>query len=115
MSSVRRIGSSSARLQTSDPAQIRQIQDTIVPGHLVYLLKTAGKDCTEDEKAQIAKMLSDYQDTFSKDEFDLGLTNLIKHSIDVRLSNNYRNKGSLEKVPPLGPAPFAWFGKNPEK
>ena len=27
-------------------------------------------------------MLSDYQDTFSKDEFDLGLTNLIEHSID---------------------------------
>ena len=101
MSSVRRIGSSSARLPKSEPAQIRRIQDTIVPGHLVDLLKTAGEDCTEDEKAQIAKMLSDYQDTFSKDEFDLGLTNLIEHSIDVG------NSKPIKQPPRRVPVAFA--------
>ena len=101
MSSVRRIGSSLARLPKSEPAQIRRIQDTIVPGHLVDLLKTAGEDCTEDEKAQIAKMLSDYQDTFSKDEFDLGLTNLIEHSIDVG------NSKPIKQPPRRVPVAFA--------
>ena len=49
------------------------------------MYETACTDRTEAEKCRIAQTLIKFQDSFSKHEFDLGMTNLIEHSIDVGL------------------------------
>ncbi|VDI21633.1 Hypothetical predicted protein, partial [Mytilus galloprovincialis] len=37
----------------------------------------------EDEKQQLEVLLSEYTDTFSKDEFDIGTYRGVEHSIDT--------------------------------
>ena len=68
------------------PPKVRKINENhtnTVPEHLHDLFQKACTGRAEEEKQQIAKTLTDFQDTFSKDEFDLGYTNLIEHTIDV--------------------------------
>lgn len=55
----------------------------IIPPHLQDLFQKACTDRPEAEIWKIADILIKYQDTFSKDEFDLGYTNLVEHTIDV--------------------------------
>ena len=64
-------------------AGIKRITEEAVPEHLQNLFETACTDRTDVEKNRIACTLIKFQDTFSKHEFDLGLTHLIEHSIDV--------------------------------
>ncbi len=61
---------------------IRRVQQ-IVPEHLKSLYETASIGRPGEEKERIATTLINFQESFSKDEYDLGLTNLIEHSIDV--------------------------------
>ena len=68
------------------PPKVRKINENhtnTVPEHLQDLFQKACTGRAEEEKQRIAKTLTDFQDTFSKDEFDLGYTNLIEHTIDV--------------------------------
>ena len=62
---------------------VKRVTEEIVPEHLRNLYETACTDRTEAEKCRIAQTLIKFQDSFSKHEFDLGLTNLVEHSIDV--------------------------------
>ena len=62
---------------------VKCVTEEIVPEHLRNLYETACIDRTEAEKCRIAQTLIKFQDSFSKHEFDLGLTNLVEHSIDV--------------------------------
>jgi len=57
--------------------------NSILPDHLQSLFKAAaeGKSC--EERDSIQHLLLDFQDTFSKDESDLGLTDITEHTIDT--------------------------------
>lgn len=54
-----------------------------MPEHLQYLYRSTCVSRCEDESSRIAECLINFKDTFSKDEFDLGLTSLVEHEIDV--------------------------------
>ncbi|MEW8104750.1 MAG: reverse transcriptase family protein [Candidatus Thiodiazotropha endolucinida] len=52
-----------------------------VPDHLSDLYARASTNLTRAEKERVADLLIRFQDTFSRDEWDLGLTNLTEHAI----------------------------------
>ena len=54
------------------------------PEHLRDLLEQCTTELNSDERDFVIEMLIQYQDVFSKGEFDLGRTKLVKHSIDTR-------------------------------
>ena len=59
------------------------MQEIQVPTHLEDLYQSATQNCTQKEQERVAETLARFADTFSKDEFDLGLTSLVEHSIDA--------------------------------
>ena len=63
-----------------------------VPAHLTDLFERTSKAISPAEKARIASLRTKFQDTFSRDEWDIGLTDLAEHSIPTgdatRLSNH---------------------------
>ena len=67
----------------AEPQNIRRVQEIQVPSHLEDLYQSATQNCTQKEQERVAETLARFADTFSKDEFDLGLTSLVEHSIDV--------------------------------
>ena len=54
-----------------------------VPHHLMQIYDETTQNRSQSEKDQIREMLCQYCDVFSKDDYDLGLTNLIEHTIDT--------------------------------
>ena len=54
-----------------------------VPTHLQSLFEASSECLTDREAAVLADMLKKYESTFSKDEHDLGLTDVMCHSIDT--------------------------------
>lgn len=52
-----------------------------VPTHLTELYESTVTGLCQIEKERIANLLIKYQDTFSRDEWDIGLTHLTEHSI----------------------------------
>ena len=54
-----------------------------IPEYLQSVCDEASKGRKRSEKQQIASLLSEYQDIFSRDENDLGLTSLAEHTIDT--------------------------------
>ncbi|MEW8561290.1 MAG: reverse transcriptase domain-containing protein, partial [Candidatus Thiodiazotropha sp.] len=76
--------SNSATGQNSQNTVRRVIDQTSkVPEHLQSLFSSACVNRTETERLEIAECLIKFKDTFSKDEFDLGLTSLVEHEIHV--------------------------------
>ena len=55
---------------------MRKSTGTTVPDHLNDLYEGAACGLNQSEKEQIARLLSQFEDTFSRDEWDLGLTTL---------------------------------------
>ena len=86
------------------PPRVRKVNENhtnTVPEHLQDLFQKACTGGTEEEKLRIAKTLTDFQDTLSKDEFDLGYTNLIEHTTDVG------DHKPVKQVPRRVPVAFA--------
>lgn len=54
-----------------------------IPEHLRDLIETASKDCSPEEKHRLVNMLSRYHDVFSKNDDDVGLTNMVEHEIPI--------------------------------
>ena len=52
-----------------------------LPGHLSEFHKRATKDLEPNESLRVADLLSRFQDSFSKGEWDLDLTHLAEHEI----------------------------------
>lgn len=52
-----------------------------LPDHLSSLYERAGKDLNHREKQRVSNLLVRFQECFSKDEWDLGLTHLTEHPI----------------------------------
>lgn len=76
---------------------IKRVTDEAIPEHLKTLYDNACNDWTDVEKKMIAETLIKFQNTFSRHDFYLGLTHLVKHSIDV--GNHPPIKQSLRSVP----------------
>ena len=47
-------------------------------------------DLTDEQKNQVAELLQEYKGVFSTSEFDLGLTNLVKHTIDTGTNRPFK-------------------------
>ena len=71
------------RASSNQKIGTRRVQVGEIPEHLLDLHESACKGRTDEEKDVIARTLIKFQDTFSKNEFDLGLTSLTEHTIDV--------------------------------
>ena len=87
--------------------------DNKIPEHLIELYDRtiANKDVSDELKLQVANLLIEFQDVFSKDENDLGHTNLAEHRIEtgdarpikqaprrVPLAFQGRDKEALDKM-----------------
>lgn len=76
---------------TSKVTSISQMQsgtgndkEIVVPDHLRSLYDQAvSPGLTHDQQQRLARLLRDYADVFSSGETDVGLTNLVKHSIPL--------------------------------
>ncbi|XP_063952172.1 uncharacterized protein LOC135153474 [Lytechinus pictus] len=58
-------------------------EDIILPEYLTDLYERSILEVPEQYHAPIAKLLTTYQDVFSKGDYDLGKTNLVKHTVDT--------------------------------
>lgn len=54
-----------------------------LPDHLSVLFQEATQDKSVAERGELATLLEEFQDVFSKDEYDLGFTHLAEHSIET--------------------------------
>ena len=82
---VRRI-----KFVTSEHAQslpeykARRVQaedSTEIPSHLVDLYEKTSQGLNDEQKQKVANLLGRFKDSFSRDEWDLGLTHLTAHAI----------------------------------
>ena len=66
--------------------QSRRIDETnscYIPEHLTSLYKKSSMGLEQSEKEKLQQLLVKFQDSFSKNEWDLGLTHLTEHSINT--------------------------------
>ena len=63
-------------------ATSKETGDT-VPTHIEDLIERSSEGWSAKEQAAIKKLLIQYQDVFAKNEFDLGNTHLVEHTIDT--------------------------------
>lgn len=54
-----------------------------VPSHLINLVEKSSKGMTQLQRQALTKLLCEYVDVFSREEYDLGTFTAIKHSIDT--------------------------------
>ena len=59
---------------------------TQMPDHLQNLWRNSTKKLSPPEQTAVAELLIKYQDVFSRGDYDIGKTNLVKHSIDTGTS-----------------------------
>ncbi len=84
------------RIQLPGPLEVTQNPSDVVfdkgqvcktnvklPPHLNDVYKKASEYLEMKEKAEVESMLASHQKAFCKDEFDLGRTHLVEHSIDT--------------------------------
>ena len=82
-------------------ARKRQVSDA--PEHLKDLFQRSITNLSESKKERVADLLSKYQDTFSRNEWDIGVTNLREHAIQTE------GKGPVRL--PSGHFPLAYADK----
>jgi len=78
-----------------------EVQETTSdpPSHLVAIMDRVDSSLPAQAKERLHSLLSAYGDVFSKDEFDLGCTNIVQHRIDTGDNRPFRQ--------PLRPQPRA--------
>lgn len=83
-STIRRLNSTNVQTKTQQclPKLYKACKDKI-PSHLKELFENSTEGKAQYEKDIIGGLLLKYQNTFSKNEWDLGLTNLVEHTIDT--------------------------------
>ena len=80
ISSVRQVNTATkGNLKSNSPSF--KATETDVPEHLKTLFSRSTESMSSPHKSIVAGLLVKYQDTFSKDDWDLGLTNLTEHAI----------------------------------
>ena len=75
----------SRRLQTSNTSSksFMETRETPIPDHLSELYEESADQLNATEREILQNILLEYSEVFSKDEFDLGRTNLVEHSINT--------------------------------
>ena len=58
-----------------------QVANPEVPSHLTTLYNETTKELSDNQKQRVAQLLHRFKDSFSRDEWDLGLTHLTSHAI----------------------------------
>ena len=96
--SIRRTDTSRSR-EDLIKMPITKLQKTnnTVSDHLKDLFERSTSSRTESEKGELADLLTEFQGSFSKDEWDIGLTHLAEHSINT--GNAEPIKQSPRRVP----------------
>ena len=63
-------------------AKKMQAGDSVeMPAHLIELYQKSTEGLNDEQKESVAQLLGRFQDSFSRDERDLGLTHLTAHAI----------------------------------
>ena len=82
--SIRRIDTSRSREDLiKTPITKLQKTNNTFPDHLIDLFERSTSGRTENEKGELADLLTEFQGSFLKDECDIGLTHLAEHSINT--------------------------------
>lgn len=68
-----------------------------VPDHLKDLYNDTKSELNINQQSMLAKLLTDYQDTFAKHDLDLGCFTEIKHDIDT--GSNRPVKQKMRRTP----------------
>ena len=77
--------------QTSNvPVSVDRQPDGDLPLHLTDLFERSSAHLNDTQQGELHQVLLEYQDVFSKDNYDLGRTHLIEHTIDTGDSNPIR-------------------------
>ena len=82
------------------PANTREVKigmTTPVPEHLQDLFNRSTKDLGKREKGQVAALLNNLKDSFARDEWDIGLTNLAER--EIQMGNALPTKQQHRRVP----------------
>lgn len=66
---------------TESTARKTHVVGPEVPSHLDELYQKTIENLDDEQKMRVAQMLNKFQDSFSRDEWDLGLTHLAAHAI----------------------------------
>ena len=61
----------------------RSDQDRPIPTHLQQLIERSCAHLNEQQGKQVKELILEYQDVFSRDDMDIGKTDLVKHSIST--------------------------------
>ena len=80
---LRRIQVNKTDEKILEPGPITKVREDDIPEHLRDLFKKSSSGRTEYERQAIANLLIKYKDALSKSEWDIGLTNLVEHSINT--------------------------------
>ena len=78
---IRRIGM--CQHESSNSVHDSSYTDVPIPSHLTELYNHSIQDKDVPEQIAIKKLLIEYQDIFSQDEYDIGFTSLVEHAIDT--------------------------------
>ncbi|MCG8077974.1 MAG: retroviral-like aspartic protease family protein, partial [Candidatus Thiodiazotropha taylori] len=110
---VRRIGLEAEKegfyIDPQSSCVTRKVKEDLlqsVPEHLKDLYDRSTVNLTEDEKQKVASLLCNHQDTFSCNEWDIGVTHLTEHAIKTE------GKGPI-RLPPRR-VPLAYADKEKE-
>ncbi|VDI36317.1 Hypothetical predicted protein [Mytilus galloprovincialis] len=80
------------------PEQIRTLQKDCftaseeIPEHLTDLLKRSSTYINEDQRQQLSRLLSQYQNVFSRTDDDIGRTDLVTHRINTGNAVPFRQR-----------------------
>ena len=89
------------REQKEQTRRTVKTESQTIPDHLTDLYGKSSEGLTQDEKQKLLDLLLKYQESFSKNEWDLGLTNLTEHPI------NTGNAAPVKQPPRRVPIAFA--------
>ncbi len=82
-SSLRRVGTAATKKGMEPPPAYEKTDPSEVPAHLMALYEQSTDGKPEPQRRAVAGLLIKYQDTFSKSDWDIGLTDLAEHPIDT--------------------------------
>ena len=69
--------------QKEQTRRLVKTESQTIPEHFASLYENSSKGLMPDEKQKLLNLLLKYQDSVSKNEWDLGLTNLTEHSVNT--------------------------------
>jgi len=87
-SAIRRVTFNAPEVSMSNPIEtesrcaIVNTHENKIPHHLLSLYESVVFNCNEEQHNEVKNLLLRFQNTFSKNDLDLGLTHLSEHTIN---------------------------------